>query len=141
MNFEHSIFKIQNSEKGISIMISVLMLSFILTIALGINLILIRQVKVMREVGYSVIALYAADAGVENTLYKNKLCSSPMTCSTSSPGICKSDCSGLETDYATSTVFSNGAGYGVTLSGNGTTTIKSVGNYESSRRAIEARIY
>ncbi len=60
-----------NKEKGIAILLAVLILSFVLTIALGTSIILIRQVKTIREIGSSVVAFYAADSGIEEFLLIN----------------------------------------------------------------------
>jgi hypothetical protein len=40
-----------------------------LAIALGICAILIQAMKIMTEIGYSVVAFYAADSGIETALY------------------------------------------------------------------------
>ncbi len=120
-------------------MLAVLILSFVLGIALGTSIIFIRQSKTLRELGYSVVAFYAADSGVEAVLYKDKSCY-PPACSTSSPPVyCTSVCRGLIAPYTTSTILSNEASYDVTFSTSttGTTTIKSIGAYKNTSRAIE----
>jgi len=60
--------KIQNS-KGVSLLFIVLITSLILAIALGLSAILIQEMKLMAEIGYSVTAFYAADNGIEEALY------------------------------------------------------------------------
>jgi len=62
--------KIENRrQKGVSILFAVLIMNIILAIGLGISFISLQQTKMMREVGYSVIAFYAADNGIERGLY------------------------------------------------------------------------
>jgi len=43
-------------------------MTILLAIALGVSTIFLGQVKSIREMGYSVIAFYAADAGIEEVL-------------------------------------------------------------------------
>ncbi len=71
---------LKNSEKGISLLLVVLISSVILSISLGISAILIKQTRIMESVGYSVIAFYAADTGVESALYDLYKSSSPTSC-------------------------------------------------------------
>ena len=58
-----------NNQKGISLLLVVLISSVILAIGLGISSIIIQQTKMMENIGYSVIAFYAADTGIEAALY------------------------------------------------------------------------
>jgi hypothetical protein len=60
--------KIKNS-KGISLLFIVLITGIILAIALGLCAILIQEMRLMTEIGYSVSAFYAADNGIEEALY------------------------------------------------------------------------
>ncbi|MHA1481957.1 MAG: hypothetical protein ACTSQA_00780 [Candidatus Heimdallarchaeaceae archaeon] len=56
------------SEDGVAILLSVMILSIILSIALGSSDIAIRQVQSMKGIGDSVVAFYAADHGIELTM-------------------------------------------------------------------------
>ena len=56
-------------QKGISVLYVVFIASILLAIGLGISAILIQQIKMMREIGYSVVAFYAADSGIERAMY------------------------------------------------------------------------
>ena len=55
-------------EKGISLLYVIFITSILLSIAFGINRILISQVKMLSGVGQSVVAFYAADSGIERIL-------------------------------------------------------------------------
>ena len=109
------------SKKGISILLAILILSFVLTAALGTSVVLVRQLKTLREVGYSVAALYAADTGIEEFL------------KTRDPG-------GIpETPL-------NGAKYQVFVNASSSDDcnaqnycVKSIGTYKDTRRAIEVK--
>jgi len=56
-------------QKGVSVLFAVIIMTIILAIGLGISAILLTQFKTIGEIGNSVRAFYAADSGVEETLY------------------------------------------------------------------------
>ncbi|MBM3283919.1 hypothetical protein FJY90_06805 [Candidatus Gottesmanbacteria bacterium] len=56
-------------EKGVALFLAVLIMSVILAIGLGISGILIQQIKISENIGDSVVAFYAADAGIEQQIY------------------------------------------------------------------------
>jgi len=120
---QFSIFNFQfSNQKGISLLFVVLVMSVILTISLGISSILNKQTSVMREIGYSVVAFYAADSGIEEVLAE----SDPK------------DLDGVEKP------LTNGAKYEMTVKTGDETgcdspnyCIKSIGSYQGVKRAIE----
>jgi len=62
---------IKNNQKGATaILLTVLILSVLLVIGMGVSTLVLNQIKTMRTVGFSVEALYAADAGAETCLYQ-----------------------------------------------------------------------
>jgi len=65
--------KIRNFEKGISLYIALMVMTVLLALALGISAILLGQMKVMKGMGNSVLAFYAADTGIERELYRRKI--------------------------------------------------------------------
>lgn len=60
--------KNQKSE-GISLLFMVLITGLILAVSLGISALLIQEMRMMGEIGYSVIAFYTADNGIEEAVY------------------------------------------------------------------------
>ena len=62
-----------NYEKGVSMYFAVLMTSVSLSMALGIAAIMLNQVKIVRNEGNSVVALAAADSGIEKALSMGNL--------------------------------------------------------------------
>lgn len=58
------------NQKGITLILSILILTAVLSIGLFINNLVLQQVKITRDVGFSEIAFYAAEAGMEKTLYE-----------------------------------------------------------------------
>ena len=57
------------SERGVSVYLSMMIMIIVLAIALGISTIIVSQMVMIREMGNSVVALYAADTGIERALY------------------------------------------------------------------------
>ncbi|MDO8486261.1 MAG: hypothetical protein Q7S77_01000 [Candidatus Staskawiczbacteria bacterium] len=64
------IFK--NQEKGVSLIITFFILTIILAVVLSVSILLYGEVKIVRNIGNSVIAFYAADSGVEKILYYDR---------------------------------------------------------------------
>lgn len=58
-----------NNSKGVSLYLSMLVMSILLSLALGIGAILLGQIKTMKSMGNSVTAFYAANTGIERALY------------------------------------------------------------------------
>ena len=56
------------SQKGVSLYLTLVVLSIILAIVVGLSGILVSQMKMIRGMENSVVALYAADTGIEKVL-------------------------------------------------------------------------
>ncbi len=56
------------NSRGIDVLFVVLIMGMMLAISLGVSSILRRQTESLRNIGYSVIAFYAADTGIEKVL-------------------------------------------------------------------------
>lgn len=109
-------------QKGITLYLSVTIMTTVLAIAFGVSIIFLGQIKVMRGMGYSVIAFYAADAGIEKVLINRQNLN-------------------LTLDYYSGSL-NNGATYRVSITSGGSCTaanycIKSTGSYKETNRAIE----
>jgi hypothetical protein len=61
-------FNIAAGQRGVSLYLAILIMSILLAIVLGLDAILIGQIKTTREIGYSVTAFYAAETGIETAL-------------------------------------------------------------------------
>lgn len=72
-------------QSGTSLYLAIIIMVILLAIVLSLTTILLGQVAMVREMGYSVIALYAADAGIEEVLMDRTSPSSPCTESTPCP--------------------------------------------------------
>jgi len=115
----------KNIEKGVSLYLTFMIMTILLAIALGLSTVFLGQTKVMRGIGDSVVAFYAADAGIEQVLIDR-----------SSPSLVPDYYSGsLEESEATYQVFVIQGGFNGCSAVN--YCIKSVGAYQATRRAIE----
>jgi hypothetical protein len=59
-------------KKGVSLYLTVMILSLILGLAFSLNTLLLTQTKSLRNIGNSVIAFYATETGIEKALYSIK---------------------------------------------------------------------
>ncbi len=122
----HVALRNKTMQRGIALYLALIVMFILLGIGLGISTILIGQIKIIRGVGNSVVAFYAADTGVERVLYairKEGYCSPPPL---------------LPVQPFIDVALGNGATYTVTITAcNGATTIDSKGTYQETRRAIE----
>ncbi len=135
--------------------------SVLLAMTLGLETLLINQLKGMKEMSNSTIAFYGADSGMEKTLYLNALCQDQSFCTSGAPyvgDLCinqrslagyssTSPCIGLY-NYSTSSspgeFTISGLGYKVNVTTTGgistTTFFRSKGIFKGNQRAVEASI-
>jgi len=104
------------NSKGVSLYLTIVLLSLMLTTILTLSAVLTSQMKIVFNLGDSVTAFIAADAGIERALYEDRR-------ATSTPSFFQ--------------IFSNGSRCDVTITTNGTTVIRSIGSYRSAKRTIE----
>lgn len=57
------------TQKGSSLFLTILIMSVLLGVSLGISTLLIKQIRMVKGVGDSVVAFYAADSGIEKAIY------------------------------------------------------------------------
>lgn len=120
-------------QKGISLYLAVMTMTILLAIVLGLSVILIGQTKMIKRMGDSVIAFYAADTGMERVLYairKENPVYVPSNCSDPcDPCSLSFDCPALN----------NGAKYTITDKSFSPTAVKiiSQGFFLEVNRAIE----
>lgn len=62
----------QNKQKGVSLIITFFIMIVILAVVLAISILLYGEIKIIRNIGSSVVAFYAADSGIEKVLYYDK---------------------------------------------------------------------
>jgi len=109
--------EIINKEKGIAVLITVMIISIVMLVATLIANITATQLKLASDIADSTTAIYAADSGVEYKLYQIRK---------------EGNTTGAEIS------LSNGATVSVTVSGAlPSLTIKSLGSYRSVKRQFE----
>ena len=109
-------------QQGISLYLGLMIMTILLSIALGLNTIFLGQTKMIKTLGNSIIAFYAADAGMEEVLMDR---TNPLD--------------------IPQTTLPNGATYQVLVTAGGVGDcssdynfcIKSIGIFQETRRAIE----
>jgi len=60
---------INNKQKGVSLIMTFFIMLIILTVVISISILLYSGIKVIRNMGNSVVSFYAADSGIEKVLY------------------------------------------------------------------------
>jgi hypothetical protein len=63
---------IKNAQKGVSLIITFFIMVIILLIVLFVSALLYSELKVITNIGNSVVSFYAADSGIEKVLYYDK---------------------------------------------------------------------
>ncbi len=64
--------KTLNYQKGVSLIITLFIMIIILAVVVSISTLLYSEMKVMRNIGNSVVGLYSADSGIEKVLYYDR---------------------------------------------------------------------
>ena len=62
----------QKFNRGVSLYLTMMILSLIFGLAFSLNTLLLTQIKSLRNIGDSVIAFYATETGIERALYSIK---------------------------------------------------------------------
>lgn len=62
----------KNLEKGVTLIITFFILTIILVVVLSLSIILYKEIKIIRNIGNSVVSFYAADSGIEKVLYYDR---------------------------------------------------------------------
>jgi len=118
-------FNIKNNQKGVALYLTMVILSIMSASYLALTTILVSQIKITSTAGNSVVAFSAADAGIEEALYKIRYQDYP---SPDSSGSFSGTLSNASSSYAVT----------VTLQGQ-QTIARSVGTYRKARRAVEIK--
>jgi hypothetical protein len=117
-------------QKGVSTLIAFFIMSAFLVIVFGMNAILVGELKIIGGIGDSVIALYAAETGIERVLWEKAL-------PPSGPYNDILDLGGsiYQSSYSASVISTSTDPGGCPSDVN--FCIQSVGTYKDTRRAIQ----
>jgi len=61
-----------NNQRGVSLIIAFFIMVIILAVVLGITTLLYSEIKMIRNIGNSIVAFYSADSGIEKVLYYDR---------------------------------------------------------------------
>lgn len=112
---------INNNQKGISVYITIIMLSVLLAVSLGLSSIIVGGAKMVDSLDGAVKAFHAADTGIEEALYRIRV---------------DNNCANFSGTLGAGSSYSVVITY--TTCGSGGTSIKSIGTYNTTNRKIEA---
>ena len=107
-----------SNQKGVSLYLAIMIMSMLSAVVLGLISISISGIKIAKGLENSVISFYAANTGIEHSLYKIR--------KDGEAGIVWGTLLDGETDYDVDVEVNAGI-----------TTIKSIGTYRNTKRAIE----
>lgn len=116
-------FNTKQNQKGVSLYLTIVILSVLTTALLSLVSISVSQIKIIWTTSDSVNAFYGADTGIERFLYAVFKEGYSLTL-----GECAS---------AYKATLANGASYEVCVSDTSTTTVWSTGKYKKTKRKIE----
>lgn len=123
------------TERGVSLYMVFMVMTLLLGIGFGMSALLLTQLDTLRGIGYSVLAFYATEAGIDRVLYidqKNCAGNPARLACLQVPGVVPAE----------SQPLGNGASYTMAIEPPGgscptdTYCAKSVGIYQQARRAI-----
>ena len=122
-------------EEGVSLYLTLMIMAIMLAIGLGLTTIFVSRTAMLREIGDSVVAFYAAYTGVENILYEDWKCRQ-QECNEEH---CISGCEEGLSEFSTSIDLENGSRYEARFDiEDRDKIIESIGNYQATRRGIRA---
>ena len=108
-------------NKGASLLLTLLIMAGLLAIAFGISKLTMGEIKLVRDISKSIIAYYAAETGIEQALYDERV-----------------EGGASNTSGQCSVALGNGSSYGLRVDRAGeNVTIKSTGCFKDIIRAIE----
>ncbi|MBU3934430.1 hypothetical protein KKC00_00445 [Patescibacteria group bacterium] len=147
---------VESREKGVAFLITFFVMGIALSVILGVSSILISEIKVIRNIGNSVSAFYAADTGIEEIIYfdSNKIpeggtrgfCNICNVCSDFGCQDCQISGDDCDLDTCTDCQVSyyaqiNGSRYDIISSvGPEEEVFRSYGSYAKTIRAIELNL-
>jgi hypothetical protein len=131
--------KISNFNKGVALYLGILIMLIMLTLGIGVSLIILGQLKTIKGMGKSVVAIYAADTGIERILYQDKLCRQ-LICPDPNCTDLEDDgfCDRVAEDFSLQDEpLGEGITYSVEVSPADPYIFRSLGEFDNVNRAIE----
>jgi len=121
----------------VAVYLSVIILSILLAMVLGLMTVFLNEMRMIKGMGDSVVAFYAADSGIEEVLYKDKLCRQPNCDQPPVTWVCidtiNCDDGILRGSFSTGLGLANST----TTFDDGATKATSTGEYRGNMRALQ----
>lgn len=119
------------NQRGTALLLSILILSPVLAIALGVSTIMLKEIRFNRSAWFNLPAFFAADAGIEQILTVRD---NPVAlCTAAAPCTLSGGAKYWVVATATGSIKPDG-----TVCTSVNYCIESIGNYQGTRRAMEA---
>lgn len=130
-------------QKGVSVYLALMIMILVLAISLGISTIVVNQMKMIRGMGDSVVAICAADTGIERVLFEDKLCRQ-SSCAVLGFCVNPAGCDAgrnrcLESDPCVISGNVDSSRYEAYFDNGTPQIIQSTGIYKGARRTIEVK--
>lgn len=72
LNFDFCVFQFTFKNRGVALLLVIVILSAILSVSIGIFNVVLGELLISGEISDSFIAFYAADTGIERMLYRDR---------------------------------------------------------------------
>ena len=143
-NLKSLIFNLK-SNRGVALYLALLIMAVLLSIGLALSVILMGQIRMIKGMGDSVIAFYAANTGIERVLYIDRSICSSYELIANRVNCLKNEVSNIPSGDLK---LDNGAQYELVVDAGGEGTcpsgktycVKSSGIYKETKRAIRIAI-
>ncbi|MCD5397289.1 MAG: hypothetical protein LRZ96_01750 [Candidatus Pacebacteria bacterium] len=126
----------KNSQSGsVALFSAIMIMTLSSAMVFGLSTLFLRQLRIVRGLGDSVTAFYAANTGIEKLLYQDKVCHS-FGCPIPT---CIVGCVGITAPFEIpTTLLGNGASFEARyfVDAAGISIFESIGEFEGARRAI-----
>jgi hypothetical protein len=126
------------NQKGVAIYLILVIMAIFLDISLGLSVVLFSEILNIREIGYSVVAFYAAESGIEEAFYWDLQECVTIGCETNVYCVHDGCKTGLENVSWNAQLGERGAEYAVSFNrGVGVKSMaSSTGSFKNIKRAI-----
>jgi hypothetical protein len=116
----------QKPESGQVMLLSVLIMAGMMASAMAVSLIMLNEIRLARQIPYSVNAIAAADAGIECAMHQYWVVGNRCGAVCTSPG--------------TVSMLDDDARFTASITCGAATTVRSIGEFRGVRRSLEAVI-
>jgi hypothetical protein len=120
----------QKPESGQVMLLSVLIMTGMMASAMAVSLIMLNEIRLARQIPYSVNAIAAADAGIECAMHQYWVAGNR----------CGTVCTSGTADASGRVLMRNDATFTASITCGAATTTRSIGEFRGIRRSLETVI-